>query len=112
MKTVKLMLDYLQGPIWISDTDTGEPMTGIDIVDTDMELPKLNLECCELYSSCYEFDSHNQICWFNKEKLLNNKKRILYLLDTIKKRLDFINDGSYVVDDMETEKIRNIEKFD
>lgn len=35
MKTVRLMLDYLQGPVWISDAETGEPMTGIDIIDND-----------------------------------------------------------------------------
>lgn len=32
---VKLMFDYLQGPIWISDIKTGIPLTGIDIIDND-----------------------------------------------------------------------------
>lgn len=44
MKTVKIMLDYPQGPIWTSDSETGKPETGIGIVDND-ELPqKLNYE--------------------------------------------------------------------
>ncbi len=109
MKTIKLMLDYLQGPIWISDAETGEPLTGIDVIDNDEVLPKLNLECCELYSSCYEFDSHNQACWFNEEKLKNYKDRILFLLDSINKRLTAINDGSFIVDDTETEKIKALD---
>lgn len=31
MKTIKLQLDYLQGPIWISDFETGTPITGVAI---------------------------------------------------------------------------------
>lgn len=108
MKKIKIMLDYLQGPIWISDADTGEPMTGIDVVDNDTILPKLNRECCELYSDCYEFDSHDRACWFNEEKLRSNKGRILFLLDSINCRLNLINDGSYVVDDVETDRIKNL----
>ena len=49
-KTVILLLDYLQGPIWKSDSRTGKPLTGINIIDNDVELPSLNFECCQLYS--------------------------------------------------------------
>lgn len=28
-QVIKIRLDYLQGPIWMSDIDTGEPLTGI-----------------------------------------------------------------------------------
>ena len=35
LQTIKIMLEYLQGPIWLSDAETGEPITGIAIVDTD-----------------------------------------------------------------------------
>ncbi|MEE1347216.1 MAG: hypothetical protein U0K36_04980 [Bacteroidales bacterium] len=67
MKTVKIMLDYPQGPIWTSDSETGKPETGIGIVDND-ELPqKLNYEVQDLGFSYYEFDSHGQACWFNEE---------------------------------------------
>lgn len=65
----------------------------------------MNLACCELYSSCYEFDSHGQAYWFDEDKLRKNKDRILDLLSRIKKSLDAINDGSFVVEDKETEKI-------
>ena len=39
---VKIQLDVLQGPIWISDVETGQPMTGIDIIDNDEKLRKIN----------------------------------------------------------------------
>ena len=35
MKIIKLMFDYLQGAIWTSDIETGEPLTGVDFVDKD-----------------------------------------------------------------------------
>lgn len=50
---VKLMFDYLQGPIWTSDVETGEPLTGIDIIDDDKIPSVLNLRRSELYSECY-----------------------------------------------------------
>ena len=68
---VKLMFDYLQGTIWTSDVETGEPLTGIDIIDDDKILPELNLRCSELYSECYEFDIDNQPCTFSTDKKLH-----------------------------------------
>jgi len=105
MKIVRLKLDYMQGPIWISDVETGSSLTGIDIIDNDIVLPKINKECCELYSDCYEFDSHNETCWFNKEKELKNKEKLLSLLGQIKSRLSEINDGSFEVKDEESKRL-------
>ena len=102
------MFDYLQGPIWTSDVETGEPLTGVDIIDDDKVLSKLNLRCSELYSECYKFDTDNQPCIFNKEISKKNKKEILELLVKIKARLEEINDGSFYVDDLATQEI---EKF-
>ena len=107
---VKLMFDYLQGPIWTSDIKTGEPLTGIDIIDDDKVLPNLNLRCSELYSECYEFDTNNQPCIFNVETAKKNKKEILKLLTKIKERLEKINDGSFYVEDLATTEIGEIKK--
>lgn len=107
-KCVKLMLDYLQGPIWISDIETGEPMTGIPVVDNDPILPALNKECSDLFSSCYEFDSHGESCWFNAGKAMKNKAQILFLLKKIKHRLSEINDGSFIVEDCETNRLNSL----
>lgn len=41
MKIIKLQLDYLQGPIWMSNVDTGKSLTGIDIIDNDEEIRKI-----------------------------------------------------------------------
>mgnify|MGYP004456406039 CR=1 FL=1 len=105
---VKLMLDYLQGPIWISDVETGEPLTGIDIIDEDKVLSELNLKCAELYNECYEFNVDNQPCIFNRETAKKNKKEILVLLSKIKARLEIINDGTFYVEDFATEEIEKL----
>jgi len=102
IKKIKLMLDYMQGPIWISDVETGEPLTGISIVDSDCILPNLNKQCCELYSNCYEFNTHEKACYFNKERAMESKDRLIYLIEQIKNRLSEINDGSFVVEDTAT----------
>lgn len=65
---IRIKLDYLQGPIWISDQETGQPITGVEIVDNDEPLRKINYEISCLYSNYYEFDSHDQPCWFSEEE--------------------------------------------
>lgn len=42
-------------------------MTGIDVIDNDSILVPWNLECSDLFSSCYEFNTHNMACWFDKK---------------------------------------------
>ena len=107
-KTVKIMLDYLQGPIWLSDIETGAPNTGIDVVDTDPVVRELNGRCAELFNGYYEFDSHGQPCWFNYKKEKEDKGLLLGLIAELLSRLNEINDGSYVVEDCVTERIKNL----
>ena len=105
---VKIQLDFNQGPIWISDVETGQPMTGIDIIDNDEKLRKINLEISILYSSYYEFDSHDQACWFNEEQEKNDKEKMLSLLKQLVDRLNELNDGSFTIEDYETERVNNL----
>ena len=107
-ETIKIMLDYLQGPIWMSDSETGEPITGIEIIDTDPLIKELNLKCSELYNGYFEFDSHDQPCWFNHEKEKAEKNIMLDLISQIKKRLEEINDGSFIIEDLETDRLSNL----
>jgi len=104
----KIMLDFLQGPIWLSDIETGEPNTGIDVVDTDLIVKELNYKCAELFNGYYEFDSHENACWFNYEKERADKCIMLDLITKLVSRLNEINDGSYIVEDCETERLQNL----
>ena len=105
---VKIQLDFLQGPIWISDVETGQPMTGIDIIDNDEKLRKINYEISTLYSSYYEFDSHDQACWFNEEQEKKDKEKMMSLLKQLIDRLNELNDGSFLVEDYETERLEKL----
>lgn len=105
---ITIRLDYLQGAIWISDQETGQPITGIDIVDNDKMLSKINYKISDLYSSYYEFDSHNQPCWFNKEQEKKDKDKMLSLLHKLIDRLNGINDGTFEIDDLETSRVEKL----
>ena len=59
-------------------------------------------EMADLYTSYYEFDSHGEACWFNKEKQIEDKSKMLELLSKLKVRLDEINDGSFEIEDLIT----------
>ena len=105
---IKLLFDYLQGAIWTSDIETGEPITGIDIIDNDKIVIELNFEMAEMYSSYYEFDSHGVACWFNKEQQIKDKPKMLELLSKLKARLEEINDGSFEIEDLITPEYENL----
>lgn len=105
---VKIKLDYLQGPIWLSDISTGKPLTGIDIIDNDEKIRELNYKISEMFSSYYEFDSHDQACWFNYEQERKDKEKMLSLLKQLNDRLNEINDGSFKVKDLETERVKKL----
>jgi translation elongation factor EF-Tu-like GTPase len=98
----------LQGPIWISDQETGQPITGIDIVDNDDILCKINYEISCLCSSYYEFDSPEQPCWFNEEQEKKDKNKMLSLLHKLIDRLNEINDGSFEIEDFETPRVEKL----
>ena len=108
LQTIKIMLEYLQGPIWFSDSETGEPITGIGVVDNDPIVKECNYKCSELYNSYYEFDSHDQACWFNFEQEKADKYIMLDLISRLRARLNELNDGSYVIEDLETERLKNL----
>lgn len=108
LQTIKIMLDYLQGPIWLSDSGTGEPITGISIIDTDPIIKELNYKCSELYNSYYEFDSHGEACWFNSEQEKADRDIMLDWISQLVSRLNELNDGSYVVEDLETERLKSL----
>ncbi|MGM9984604.1 MAG: RNA helicase [Fibrobacter intestinalis] len=108
MQTVKIELDYLQGPIWTSDVKTGKPQTGISIIDDNEDIRQLNFKIQDLYDSYYEFNSHEEPCWFNKEQEKADKDKMLAMLSKLIELLNKVNDGSFVIDDRESERIKGL----
>lgn len=105
-QVIRIRLDYLQGPIWMSDIETGEPFTGIELIDNDLELREPNRKAGQMFSSYYEFDTHDVPCWFNSEKERAEKEIMLDLIAQIVARLEKINDGSFVIEDFESDRLR------
>ena len=106
MFIVKLMNEFVHDVLWVSDEDGIS--TNYDLIDTDVELTKLNEETRKLFDSYYEFDSHDQSCWFNEVLERKTKDRMIELIRKIKNRLSEINDGSFIVEDYETERLKKL----
>lgn len=106
MLTVKIMNEFVHSPLWIYDEDSiiDEP----EFIANDARLQNLCNKVENMFASYYEFDSHNEPCWFNHEKEKAEKKIMLKLISCIKERLAEINDGNFVVEDLETERLKNL----
>lgn len=105
MKTLKISPDFLASPLWKDEFIDGEALIGIPVIDNDASLQALDGQTCELHSSHYEFDSHDQACWFNEEQEKADKPLMLELLGKLNARIAELNDGSFVVDDQETLRV-------
>ena len=110
MKKLIIMLDFTTGPLWkdIYDTKKKELVTGIDVVDDDEYIQKLNNEISNLYSSYYKINYNDEPVYFDKEQEKKDKYKMLDLLEKLIKRLDELNDGSFEIDDRETERVKNL----
>lgn len=106
MYKVKISNEYMIGPIIVYGED-GIPVF-YKLIENDDKIQIISDRISDLYDSFYEFDSHNQACWFNYEKEKKNKKKMLSLLKKLIDRLNEINDGSFEIEDLETEKIKNL----
>ena len=106
MKTVRIMLDFLSGPIWPLEFSDGELKTGIPAIDEDDELLAIHCEMQDMFNSYYHFDVDDKPCVFDHERERADKDHMLELLERLLKRLDEVNDGSFVIDDRESERIR------
>lgn len=100
MHKIRIMLDFMGGPIWPTHPGTIKPETGIEAIDNDAQLIELNRKIHERYCSYYEFDSHEQACWFNEEQEKADKELMLDWLARLKKRINEI--GEFEIEDKET----------
>ncbi len=106
MYTIKIMNEFIHSPIWVYDD--GDIIDEPTLIANDTELQDLCNKAENMFSSYYEFDSHNEPCWFNYEKEKAEKNSMLELITNIKNRLNELNDGSYIVEDLETKRLKNL----
>lgn len=107
MYTVKLMNEFMHGPVWVYNSE-GVALYRYPLVDDDPVISALNSQAMEMFASYYEFDSHDVPCWFNHDKEKRERDQMLDLIQRIIARLNEINDGSFVVEDCETERLNRV----
>lgn len=103
MQEIRIKLDFLTGPIWpeyyIEKTETES--SGVDVVDKD---EKLNI--AKKISDMYNVG--DKPCVFNCEAERRDRDKMLSLLAKLNERLSEINDGSFIVVDEETPRVRTL----
>ena len=111
MKTLKLELDFLIGPIVkdVFSASKNKLITGIEVIDNDLELNELNEKASALYSSFYEFDE-DEACRFNSTIAKEHLDELKEIITKIKTRLNILNDGSFELSDMITDQLRELER--
>lgn len=102
------MLDFLQGPIWTSDPETGKPQTGIPMIDNDSVIQSISHDIQEMYFGYFHFDTDDEACWFDENQERKDKRKMLAMLKQLNNRLNEINDGSFTVEDLETPRVRKL----
>lgn len=110
MKTLKLELDFLMGPIVkdVFSASKNKLITGVEVIDNDLELNELNEKASALYSSFYECDE-DEACRFDSTIAKEHLDELKELITKIKTRLNIINDGSFELSDMITDQLRELE---
>ncbi|WP_073998331.1 RNA helicase [Anaerococcus urinomassiliensis] len=110
MKKLEIILDLGDGPLVSKyyDEKSDRLLTGIDVVDNDEYIQKLNNEIQDLYSSYYKIDYNDEPVYFDKDQEKKDKYKMLDLLKKLIKRLNELNDGSFEIYDRETERVKNL----
>lgn len=106
METITIKLDFGNGPIWKEcvDLETGELSTGVDVIDEDNELRELDEMAQDIYIALYKYDDDGSLT-FDEARESEVKYELVDIIARIKSRLEQINDGSFIVEDEETERL-------
>ncbi len=101
--------EFIEGPLWYRDSDWDLFDTPPKVIKRDKIVNDLAEKMCDMYSSYFEFNSHDMAVWFNEEQQKKDVPIMLDLVAQLKSRLEEINDGSYEVLDYETEKLLRLQ---
>ena len=89
MYTVKLMNEFLHGPIWIYDDDD-VIISKYPLISDDPKLQILDEEAGTLFNSFYDFDVGDEPCVFDDEGYKAAFPKMKELIEKIKQRLNEI----------------------
>ena len=112
MYIIKIMTDFFHdGVVWYCDEDGIVFMNKKDIFKDfyeDKDLNEASIKLGDLIDSFCYFDTNDQGCYYDKEAEKANKELILQLLSTIKRRINVLNKGRFIIEDYCTEYYENL----
>ena len=103
MYTIKLMNEFLHGPIWVYDED-GFIREKYPLIDNDEELKELNEKARNLYDSFYSFNDGESACVFDEEGYQAAYGEMCKIIEKIVQKLHTINDNDFVIEDHITKR--------
>lgn len=119
-KIIRIQQEIFSGPLFYCNERgivTGHAGLDVDppkeddeflVFKKDKELNELAEEIANMFTSYYEFDSHDEGCWFNEEQQKKDKNKMLDLLKRLRKRVDELNDGRFIIEDKATRKTEEL----
>ena len=102
-------LEFLFGPIQkFKENEKGEIITGIETIDKDEILQKLDKDINNLLCSLLSKDSNSPSgMYFDEVKEKDLAPQLLEIINKLIDRLNEINDGSYEIEDMITDHLKS-----
>lgn len=104
MYTIKLMNEYLHGPIWVYGEE-GIIRRKYPLIDSDEELKKLNEQARTLYDSFYSFNEDDSACVFDEDGYKAAYEEMIDIIKQIVQKLQSINNNDFVIEDYITKDI-------
>lgn len=104
MYTIKLMNEYLHGPIWVYDEE-GFIRRKYPLIDSDEDLKKLNEQARNLYDSFYSFNEDDSACVFDEDGYEAAYEEMIGIIKQIVQKLQSINNNDFVIEDYITKDI-------
>lgn len=103
-------LEFLFGPIQkFKENEKGKIITGIETIDKDEILQKLDKDINNLLCSLLSKDSNSPSgMHFDEVKENDLAPQLLEMINKLIDRLNEINDGSYEIEDMITDHLKSL----
>lgn len=105
--TVRIKNEYLHGPIWVY-TPEGALTTCFPVVYSDITVNDLSNRANKMFSSYYRLNAKGEPYEFNFEQEKADKEEMLSIIAALISRLDKINNGTFLIDDCESQRLKDL----
>ena len=107
MITIKIMNEFMHGPIWTYNSD-GDIIDTIKTIQDSDEVKNISDQIETMYNEYFEFNVNDAACIFDEEHEKKDKQIMIELIEKLKLELSKINDGSFIVIDEESPRLNSL----